>query len=134
MSCRDDLLSVLSGRKPDRTPYMFVGFWDEKTTHRFAPADCYDENTYYVPSDDPPRDRYSSEPRTRESRERAVRMARYLDMATLGVGKGAVFPFGHGGPGEIQPEVLERGESCKILRYEGGHRRRWPGCCSSRIS
>ncbi len=123
MSNRDDLLQMLQGNKPERIPYICVGFHDEKAMHKLAPADCCDENTYYVPSDDPPRERFSPEPRTRESRERAVRMSEYLDMATVGVGKGGVFPFGHGGPGEIQPVVIERTETHKILQYEGGHKR-----------
>ena len=123
MSHRDDLLGMLSGQKPDKIPFIFVGFHDEKAMHKFAPADCYDENSYYVPSDDPPRERFSVQPRTQESRERAVRMSEYLDMATVGVGKGGVFPFGHGGPGEIQPVVLERSADRKILHYEGGHKR-----------
>jgi hypothetical protein len=41
----------------------------------------------------------------------------------VGVGKGGVFPFGHGGPGEIQPRVIERTSEHKILAYEGGHKR-----------
>ncbi len=125
MSNRDDLIRVLSGEKPAKIPLIFGGFSDEKSTHTYCPDDTYDENTYYIPSDDPPRECYSAGPRTTESRERAVRMARYLDMATLGVGKGGVFPFGHGGPGEIQPRVVERGDGYKILEYEGGHRRRF---------
>jgi len=124
MSNRDDLLAVIRGEKPERIPYIFIGFWDEKTMHKFVPADCYDENTHSVPSDDPPRERFSCEPRTPDSRQRAVRLARYLDMATLGAGKGAVLPFGHGGPGEIQPVVTERTAQHKILEYEGGSRRR----------
>jgi len=115
---------MLSGRgKPGRIPFIFNGFHDEKAMHKLAPEACYDENTYCIPSDDPSRNRFSLEARTRESRTRAVRMAEYLDMATVGVGKGGVFPFGHGGPGEIQPVVVERTEEYKILQYEGGHRR-----------
>jgi len=124
VSNRDDLLAVLSGRRPERIPFIANGFHDEKTMHKLAPADCWDENTYYVPSDEPQRERYSPEPRTRDSRERAVRMARHMDMCTLGVGKGGVFPFGHGGPGEIQPVVIERNPEFKILEYEGGSRRK----------
>lgn len=124
MSNRDDLMAVLAGRKPDRIPFIPIGFWDEKTMHKLTPEDCYDENTSSGPSDDPPRDRFSAEPRTQESRERAVRMARHVDMATIGAGKGGVFPFGHGGPGEIQPVVIERTAEYKILEYEGGHRRK----------
>jgi hypothetical protein len=91
--------------------------------HKLAPADCWDENSMLFPQDEPPRDGYSSDPRTPESRERAIRMARHLDCATIGVGKGAVLDFGHGGPGEIQPIVIERTASYKVLLYEGGHRR-----------
>ncbi|HUX22785.1 MAG TPA: hypothetical protein VMW69_16235, partial [Spirochaetia bacterium] len=107
MSNRDDLLAVVKGERPERIPYIPIGFWDEKTMHKLVPPDCYDENTNYIPSDDPPNQRFADEPRTDESRDRAVRMARYMDMATIGAGKGGVFPFGHGGPGEIQPVVIE---------------------------
>lgn len=124
MSNRDDLLKVLSGQKPDRIPYIADPFWNEKGIHKFVPENCYDENTFCLPSDDPARDGYSSEPRTQASRETAVRMAQYLDMATIGVGKGGVFTFGHGGPGEIQPVVIERTNDYKILQYEGGHKRK----------
>ena len=124
MSQRDDLLGMLSGRKPERIPFIFMGFQDEKAIRKFAPEDCHDENTYYIPSDNPPRDGFSDRPRTQESRERAVRMSEYVQMATVGVGKGGVFPFGHGGPGEIQPKVIERTPEYKILGYEGGHKRR----------
>ncbi len=123
MSHRSNFLKVLSGEKPDRIPMIFMGFWDEKSMHRLAPPNTYDENTYCNPCDDPPHDGFSSEPRTMESRQRAVNLAKYLGMATIGVGKGGVLPFGHGGPGEIQPTVIERREDCKILSYEGGHRR-----------
>jgi hypothetical protein len=124
MSNRDDLLAVLRGAKPERIPFIPIGFWDEKTMHKLVPAECYDENTACIPSDEPPRDSFSSEPRTQDSLERAIRMAEYMDMATLGAGKGAVFPFGHGGPGEIQPAVIERTPEYKILEYEGGCRRK----------
>lgn len=124
MSNRDDLFKVLSGEKPDRIPCIHFGFWDEKAMHKLAPPDCYDENTLSLPSDNPPCITYSKEPRTRESRNRAVRMAQHLDTAAIGVGKGGVTSFGHGGPAEIQPVVIERTDQYKILQYEGGHKRR----------
>jgi len=124
MSNRDDILAVLEGVKPEKIPLIPIGFWDEVTMHKLVPSECYDENTDCIPSDDPPRERFSPEPRTEDSRKRAVRMAKHMDMATIGAGKGAVFPFGHGGPGEIQPEVIERSPEYKILEYEGGCRRK----------
>jgi hypothetical protein len=123
VSNRDDFLTLIRGGRPGRIPCVHFGFWDERAMHKLAPRECWDENTLCTPSDDPPRDRYSAEPRTAESRECAIRLARHLDTAFIGVGKGGVTTFGHGGPGEIQPEVVERGPSYKILRYEGGHRR-----------
>jgi uroporphyrinogen decarboxylase len=124
MSHRDDLLGMLSGHKPRRIPFIFMGFHDEETTHKLAPPDCWDENTYYIPPAASSLGRFSTEPRSQESRERAVRMSRYVDMCTVGVGKGGVFPFGHGGPGEIQPVLIEQTNEFRILQYEGGHRRR----------
>ena len=85
MSNRSDLMAVIRGQKPERIPLVPIGFWDEGTMHKLVPQSCYDENTYCVPPDDPPMDRFSPEPRTRESRERAVEMARHMDMATIGM-------------------------------------------------
>ena len=124
VSNRDDFFALLSGERPDRLPCCHFGFWDEKSLHKLAPPDCVDENILCMPSDDPPRDAFSAAPRTDESRERAVRLARHLDTAFIGVGKGGVTTFGHGGPAEIQPRVIERTPDCKILQYEGGHKRR----------
>jgi hypothetical protein len=123
VSNRDDFLRVVRGEKPLRVPCVHYGFWDEKAMHKLAPADTWDENTMMFPQDDPPCDGYSAGPRTPESRGRAIRMARHLDAATIGVGKGAVIDFGHGGPGEIQPRVIERTAEHKVLLYEGGHKR-----------
>ncbi len=118
----------MRGGRPKRIPCAHFGFWDERAMHKLAPADCWDENTLSEPCDDPARDHFSCAPRTAESRERAIRMARHLDTVFIGVGKGGVTTFGHGGPGEIQPEVVERSPAhvrpaFKVLRYEGGHKR-----------
>jgi hypothetical protein len=124
MNNRENLLNMLHGRPTDSIPMIFGGFMDEPTIHKFCPPDCYDENTYYIPSDDPQHDAFSSEPRATESRQAAIRLAAYLDAATMGVGKGGPIPFAHGGPGEIAPHVIERGDNYKILEYEGGHWRK----------
>lgn len=125
MSNRDDFFKLISGEGGlAKIPCVHFGFWDEKAMHKLAPENCYDENTLSMPSDDPYRDFFSQEPRTKESRDRAVRMAHYLDTTFIGVGKGGVLAFGHGGPGEIQPHVIEKTEKYKVLRYEGKHKRR----------
>src|SRR5690554_5784349 len=103
MSYRADFFKVLAGENPDCIPMVFMGFWDEKSMHALAPENAIDENIYCYPSDYHLRNSYSSEPRTEQSRLTAVRLAQYLGMATIGVGKGGVIPIGHGGPGEIQP-------------------------------
>lgn len=124
MTNRENLIRVLKGEKPERIPLISSGFWSERAIHKFAPNNCYDDNTYYLSSDVPPKDYFSREPRTSESRKCAVEMASYMDMATIGVGKGGVFPFGHGGPGEIQSRVIERNKEFKIVQFEGGHKRK----------
>ena len=86
MSNRDDFDSLLAGEQPEKMPACGFGFWDEKSMHKLAPPDCVDENILSIPSDDPPRDCFSPEPRTRESRERTVRLGRYLDNTFIGVG------------------------------------------------
>ncbi|HUV07868.1 MAG TPA: uroporphyrinogen decarboxylase family protein [Spirochaetia bacterium] len=125
MSNRDDFFKLTDGSgELGKIPCVHFGFWDEKSMHKLAPPDCYDENTLPTPSDDPTRDSFSREPRTAESRDRAVRMAEYLDTTFIGVGKGGVLSFGHGGPAEIQPAVVEKNEEYKVLLYEGGHKRK----------
>lgn len=123
MDYRQDFFRVLRGERPDRTPFIFMGYWDEESMHKLAPEGSIDENTYCYPSDYFGQDAYSSEKRTDESRKKAVELARHLGMATIGVGKGGVLPFGHGGPGEIQPHIIERTAEHRILQYEGGHKR-----------
>ena len=123
MGRRDDFFRVLAGEKPERIPLISFGFWNEKAMRKLAPADCCDENMLPLISDDPPRDAFSQDQRTQNSRECAVRMGAFLDTSSIGVGKGGLLSFGHGGPGEIQPVVIERTSDYKILQYEGGHKR-----------
>ncbi len=124
MGRREDFFRVLRGETPERIPLISFGFWNEKAMYQLAPADCWDENILPLLSDDPPRESFSRELRTPQSRQCAVRMGEFLDTCSLGVGKGGLLSFGHGGPGEVQPAVIERTSEYKILQYEGGHKRR----------
>lgn len=123
MSRRDDFFSVLAGEKPERIPFISFAFWNQATMERLAPRNCCDENMLPLLSDNPPMDRFSPEPRSDTSREKAVNMGNFLDVSTMGVGKGGLLSFGHGGPGDIQPHVINRNEQFKTLLYEGGHKR-----------
>lgn len=123
MDLRTDFFKVLHGEKPSSTPMIFMGYWDEQSMHRLSPVGSVDEYSYCYPSDVFHKDSYGSEPRSDESRLSAIKLASFLQMATIGVGKGGLLPFGHGGPGEILPTVIERTAEQKILLYEGGHKR-----------
>ena len=122
MTPRDNLLSLFNGEK-NKVPFVLMGFWNEKSIHDLLPKDCWDESTYYLPSDDPPCDSFP-EKRTDLHRQHAVNLAKHLGIACLGVGHGGPVPFGHGGPAELQPQVVQRTDEYKILEYEGGHHRK----------
>ncbi len=124
MNERENLIAMLSGQKPDFIPHFNMGFNNEKAIHTLLSSDCYDERTFYIPSDHPPMEAFPRRPRSSSSRLKAVNFAKTLLTPCIGVGDGGVTPFGHGGPAEIQPRVIERSDSYKVLQYEGGHKRK----------
>lgn len=119
MSELENMLAVLSGERPERFPYCPMGHWNVRACRKLLPEGCIDENLYSMPED-----RFSPEPRTEQSRRVAVEYGKFMQLSSLGAGKGGCLPFGHGGPGEIIGHV-ERvlDEDTKILRYEGGSTR-----------
>ncbi len=124
ISERNNLLALLAGKTPDFIPHFNMGFSNEKAIHTLLPSSCYDERTFYIPSDDPPMQTFPQTPRDHTSREKALQFAGTLNIPCIGVGNGGVTPFGHGGPAEIMPRVIERQKHYKILQYEGGHKRK----------
>ena len=120
---RDNLLALLHGEKPEQTPHFLMGFWNEQAAQTLLPAECWDERSSCILSDHPPLDAYPETPRTEENRQHVINLGRYLGNACLGVGDGGHMMFGHGGPAEIMPRVIERTSEYKILQYEGGHKR-----------
>ena len=118
MSELNDMLATLAGERPERFPYTPMGHWNRKACENLLPPRCFDDNIYHLP-----RERYGSEPRSEKSREVAVSYARFMQVSTLGCGKGGAMPFGHGGPAEILGELEKRDRDTEIYRFEGGSRR-----------
>ena len=111
----NNLLSLLNGERPDKIPYVLMSFSNERALWKLLPKVCLDENTYCIPSKE-----FSSKPRIDESREKAIKFGQEMDLSCLGVGKGGIVPFGHGGPGEVIPRVIKKGKDYKIVELEGG--------------
>lgn len=115
----NDLLVMLNGGRPARIPYVLMAFANERALRKLLPKDCTDENTYYIPPKE-----FSCNPRTNESRKKAVRFGHEMDLSCLGTGKGGLVPFGHGGPGEVIQRVVEEGKDYKVTEMEGGSLRK----------
>ena len=118
MSELNDMLATLSGERPWRFPYTPMGHWNRRACEKLLPPGCFDDNIYHLPLE-----RYDSKPRSAESREVAVNYARFMQVSTLGCGKGGAMPFGHGGPSEIIGELEKREQGTDIYSFEGGSRR-----------
>jgi len=113
MSELNDMLATLAGERPVRFPYTPMGHWNRKACENLLPPGCFDDNIYSLP-----RERYGSEPRSEKSREVAVNYARFMQVSTLGCGKGGAMPFGHGGPAEIIGDIPFRGRQQAALLFQ----------------
>jgi Uroporphyrinogen decarboxylase (URO-D) len=118
MSDYQDMLAVLAGEQPSRTPYCPMGHWNLRACRKLLPPECVDENLYCLPET-----QFSAEPRTDDSRQAAIGYARFLGVSSLGTGKGGALPFGHGGPAEISGKLEYQESELQIYRFEGGSTR-----------
>ncbi|MFC1544984.1 uroporphyrinogen decarboxylase family protein [Gemmatimonadota bacterium] len=119
MSEMENMLAVIHGERPERFPYTPMGHWNRRACLKLLPADCYDDHIYCLPID-----KWGPEERSESSRLASVNYARYMDVSSLGVGKGGALPFGHGGPAEIIGKLESReSDGREIYRFEGGSRR-----------
>ncbi|MBN2288752.1 MAG: hypothetical protein JXQ83_05420 [Candidatus Glassbacteria bacterium] len=118
MSEYQDMLAVLSGERPERSPYCPMGHWSLQACRKLLPAGCVDENLYSLPETSFPQG-----PRTEASRRVGLNYARHLGASTLGTGKGGALPFGHGGPAEIIGHLELEEDKVRIYRFEGGSTR-----------
>jgi len=118
MSELNHMLATLAGERAERFCYTPMGHWNRRACEKLLPPECFDDNIYCLPLE-----RYDSKPRSERSREVAVNYARFMQVSTLGCGKGGAMPFGHGGPAEIIGELDKREPDTKIYCFEGGSRR-----------
>lgn len=112
MNKRENMLCALN-HEECAVPSWTMAFYNIATATRllgeenvvtdFLPSDCYktggcDEN----------------------NRLRNLRYSEKLDNFSIGVGKGANFAFGHGGPGEFMEKILSSNNLEYISQYETG--------------
>lgn len=115
----ENLTATLHGERPERFPYTPMGHWNRRACVKLLPANCYDDEIYFLPSE-----RWKTGERSDASRIASVNYGRHMRVSSLGVGKGGAMPFGHGGPAEIIGELESRKpDGREVYRFEGGSRR-----------
>ncbi len=109
---RQIILGVLN-HEENIVPSWTMAFFNVPTAKRLIGK----EN---VVTDFEPKKNYKFGSSTKENQNRNIKYAATLDDYAIGVGKGANFAFGHGGPGEIQERLIERGKDYYISEFETG--------------
>jgi hypothetical protein len=98
-------------------PQWLMGFFNRALAVRLMPGLVYP--SYYVL---PEQGAYGFDPLDDGERECALAVNRHIDKCSMGVGRGANWCFGHGGPGEFNCRVIERGADHFVVEYETGAR------------
>lgn len=113
MTSKRDLVLAALHHEEGAVPSWTMGFFNIPTAQRLLGA----ENVvldYY------PEAEYKFGAAAIENRNRNLKYAAAIDSCAVGVGKGANFSFGHGGPGEFMDRIAERGSDYFISRFETG--------------
>ncbi len=117
---RARMQAIVSGERPDYVPAWPMGFFNAALVRRIAPAGLLVADLNYYPEDAT----YGFDPHRPAELDRLIAFNQYFDRVAVGVGRGANFSFGHGGPGEFNSHVVERTTGGCIIEYETGARER----------
>jgi hypothetical protein len=112
---RRDLVLACLNHEEGPVPQWPMGFFNKALAQRLMPGLVYP--TYYHLPD---RDAYGFAALDARQRECALAVNARIDKCSMGVGRGANWCFGHGGPGEFNCRVIERGENFFLVEYETG--------------
>lgn len=109
---RDDMLSALR-HEEGRVPSWTMAFFNIGTAQRLLG----EENvvTDFLPSQE-----YKTGGASDDNRARNLRFSEKIDNFAIGIGKGANFAFGHGGPGEFMERLIYSDENSFISEFETG--------------
>ncbi len=117
---RDRMQAVLAGEVLDYIPSWAMGFFSSELARCIVPAEMLVEDLNYHPESGA----YGFAEHTSADLERLIAFNTYIDRVAIGVGRGANFDFGHGGPGEFNSCVVERTPEGVVIEYETGARER----------
>ena len=98
-------------------PQWPMGFFNKALGIRLMPGLVYPTH-YHLPEEGS----YGFDPLDDCERERAMAANAFIDKCSMGVGRGANWCFGHGGPGEINSRIIDRGDNYFLVEYETGAR------------
>ena len=112
MTKRDLFFAALS-RETELVPSYTMAFFNIATARRLLGGD--NVVTDYLPAPE-----YKMGASSEDNRRRNLRYAEKTDNFAIGVGQGASFAFGHGGPGEFMEKIIEQDGDGYISQYETG--------------
>jgi len=114
MTNRDLMLACLR-RQNESVLWWPMGFFNRATAERLMDAPLYD-SYYFLPD----AGAYGFGPLTDAQREGLLAFNRALGKCAVGLGHGGNSNFGHGGPGEFNPTVVQADAEGFRVRYETG--------------
>jgi uroporphyrinogen decarboxylase len=114
-SNRERILATLAGEILDYVPSWTQGFFNAATVHRLLPAAHVIENFTRFSADIP----YDFRPQSLVQLDKLIAFNHHIDRAVVGIGWEPNV-FGHGGPGEFNGWVIEKGAGRQIVEYETG--------------
>jgi uroporphyrinogen decarboxylase len=112
MTKRELMLTCLN-HEEGPVPQWIMGFFNKDLAVRLVPDLMY-PTFYFLPEEGS----YGFDPLDDREREGAIAVNAYVDKCSIGAGRGANWCFGHGGPGEFNCKVIERGADHFVVEYE----------------
>lgn len=112
MTKRDIILSILN-HEENIVPSWTMAFFNVQTARRLL-------GESNMPNDIDPQEEYKMGSSNKKDQIRKLKYAKVIDDFAIGVGKGANFAFGHGGPGEFMDKLIKKEKNICISKYETG--------------
>lgn len=118
MTRREVMEAVLAGEKLDHVPLWIMAFTGWDLLENLFPEDMLYSGLYEYPEKEGNYlfDHGSDE----ENLKKQIAFSEYIDRCAFHVGYGSMAAGGHGGPGEFNKKIVERGERYFVAQYETG--------------
>ena len=118
MTKREWIQAVLGGVRDIPIPQHWMSFFNGEVARKLTPESCHYTPMwlYEVPFD------YDMTAMGEENLGRMIQFNNHTGRCFACLGKGANIGYGHGGPGEFFPRIIERGDNELVAEYETGVR------------